>query len=138
MFLLFLMVFTFGLFLLHLAHLDLRFADLEPTLESPKREKSGTLNKFRSFQRRLSNLSVGEIPHTSFTSEHQNENHLPNLPHFDQLHHASGEQAADRFFSLDGFEIPENINEKMLHPKQSCPKPKPYDFYRTSTNDCSQ
>ena len=40
-----------------------------------------------------------------------------NLPNYDQLDHTTGDQAADHFFELDGFCIPEEINKNMLHPK---------------------
>ena len=92
-----------------------------------------------SFKKKLSKLSLGELENNSFqldeltlSNEHQGEN--PNLPHHEQLHHASGDQASDHFFSLDGFIIPENINEDMLHPKQPTPGPIP-SFHKVSSDD---
>ena len=58
-----------------------------------------------------------------------------NLPNHDQLDHTTGDQAADHFFELDGFFIPENINKNMILPKPEIPIHKAKFAYRPSTNE---
>ena len=58
-----------------------------------------------------------------------------NLPNFDQLDHTTGDQAADHFFELDGFFIPENINKNMILPKPEIPAHKARFSYRPSPNE---
>ena len=108
--------------------------------ETPsKKEKLATaINKLLSFQKNLKVAPKGEIwstlsnLHFTLTSESIPANY--NIPHAEQVHHSSGEQAADKFFSLDGFMIPQHINELMLHPKTPSPKPN-FNFSRPSSNE---
>ena len=62
----------------------------------------------------------------------QNENNLPN---HDQLDHTTGDQAADHFFELDGYFIPENINKNMILPKPEITNHKNRYSYKPSTNE---
>ena len=63
-------------------------------------------------------------------------NEPPNLPAHEQLHHTTGDQAADHFFELDGFHIPEDINEQMLHPKPlQKATTKRYNFQKSTDED---
>ena len=93
---------------------------------SPKSQSANTdsltTKISKKIKKKLSDLKLGEI---SLTLSHEQDVENPSLPHSDQLHHASGDQASDHYFSLDGFFIPKEINEKMLHPKQPMPGPIP-------------
>ena len=68
-----------------------------------------------TLRKRLSGFALGEcsFTNTSLMTEQQNVN--PNVPFHEQVHHGSGDQAADHFFSLDGFNIPKHINELYNH-----------------------
>ena len=109
--------------------------------ETPsKKDKLTTaINRLLSFQKNIHSKPSGEEPSShspthfiSLTSEHHSEN--PNIPFAEQVHHSSGDQAADKFFSLDGFMIPKHINELMLHPKSPSPRPN-FNFSQPSSNE---
>ena len=99
---------------------------IEKPTASPKSQSSNadslTAKLSKTIKKKLSDMKSGEYSLT-LSDEHNLQN--PPLPHSDQLHHSSGDQAADHYFSLDGFYIPKEINEKMLHPKQPMPGPIP-------------
>ena len=108
---------------------------IDQRLLSPKASSNNTdsltTKISQTIKKKLSNMKLGETSLT-FSSEHHLDN--PSLPYSDQLHHSSGDQAADHYFSLDGFFIPKEINDKMLHPKQPTPGPIP-NFRKNTSYD---